>query len=61
MLVLGRPKGKSVVIGKGKQAIVITILEIRDNHVRLGFECDDGVEIHRAEIYEKIHGELPQK
>jgi len=49
MLVLGRRKGDQVVIGDG---IVVTVLRIRGNEVRLGFEADRSVRIRRAELDE---------
>ena len=60
MLVLGRAKGKSVIIGEGEDAITVTVLEAIPNHIRLGFESNKGIPIHRSEIYERIHGELPK-
>lgn len=59
MLVLGRSKGKSVVVGEGKDAVTVRVLDISPNHVRLGFESSGDIPIHRSEIYERIHGELP--
>jgi carbon storage regulator len=51
MLVLSRKKDESVRIGGD---IVITIIEIRGDKIRLGFEAPKDVSIHRQEVYEKI-------
>jgi carbon storage regulator len=51
MLVLSRKKDESVRIGSD---IVITIIEIRGDKIRLGFEAPKDVSIHRQEVYEKI-------
>jgi carbon storage regulator len=32
----------------------VTVLGIRGGSVRLGFEADDGIPIHRAEIWDRI-------
>jgi carbon storage regulator len=47
MLVLSRKPGEELVIGKGIQ---VRVLEVRGNHVRLGFVAPDNVTIHRREI-----------
>jgi carbon storage regulator len=51
MLVLSRKRGQRVVIGKD---IHVTVLEVRGDRVKLGFECPMEVPIHRAEISERI-------
>lgn len=51
VLVLSRKKDESVRIGSD---IVITIIEIRGDKIRLGFEAPKDVSIHRQEVYEKI-------
>jgi carbon storage regulator len=53
MLVLSREKNQQIVIGHG---IVLTVVEIRGNKVRLGIECPRDVSVHRAEVFEAIHG-----
>ena len=51
MLVLSRKKGQRVVIGKD---IHVTVLEVRGERVKLGFECPAEVPVHRQEISERI-------
>ena len=51
MLCLGRKIGESVMIGDDVKVIV---LDIEGNSVRLGFEADKSIEIHRKEIYNAI-------
>jgi carbon storage regulator len=51
MLILTRRIGETVVIGND---ITVTILEVRGNHVRVGFNAPKTVAVHRAEIYERI-------
>jgi carbon storage regulator len=47
MLVLSRKPGEKVVIGNG---ITLTVVEVRGNRVRLGFDAPDPVRILRAEL-----------
>lgn len=58
MLVLSRKKNESIVINSD---IVITVVEIRGDKVRLGIEAPKDVPVHRQEVYEAIHGGLPNK
>jgi len=51
MLVIPRKKGESVVIGDN---IVLTVIEIREDRVRLGIEHPPGATVHRREIYEAL-------
>ena len=51
MLVLSRKRSEQIVIGDN---IVITVVDIRGDKVRLGFEAPDEVPIHRQEVYEKL-------
>ncbi len=48
MLVLTRFPGESIVIGG---SIIVTVNEIRDGAVRLGFEADPSIVIDRLEIH----------
>ena len=57
MLVLTRKKSEAIVIGDD---IVITVIEIRGNKVRLGFDAPKDVPIHRNEVYEAIKRENEQ-
>lgn len=59
MLVLSRRKEESVVVGgadRFHRLLKVTVLEIRGSHVRLGFEVDADVPVHRSEVWERIHG-----
>lgn len=47
MLVLTRKKGERVVIGDG---IVVTVIDIRGDGVRIGFDAPRGIPIQRAEV-----------
>ena len=41
----------------GQGACKVTVLEIRGDRVRLGFEVDRSVPVHRFELWERIHAE----
>ena len=51
MLVLSRKKNESIVINDN---IIITVVEIRGDKVRLGFDAPKDVPIHRQEVYDAI-------
>ena len=51
MLVLSRKQGERIVIGK---EIRLTVLEVRGDRVKLGFEGPMHVPIHRLEVSERI-------
>jgi carbon storage regulator len=53
MLVIGRKKNESIVINDD---ITITVLEIRDDKVRLGIVAPREATVHRKEVYDAIHG-----
>jgi carbon storage regulator len=58
MLVLTRKNQESVVIGGSagfEPVLKITVLEITGLRVRLGFEVDKDVPVHRSEVWERIH------
>jgi carbon storage regulator len=57
MLVLTRKSRESVVVGGSEgfeRLLKVTVLEIRGGHVRLGFEGDADVPVHRWEVWERI-------
>ena len=57
MLVLTRKSRESIVIGRAEDLEVvleITILEIEGGRVRLGFEADTRMPIHRREVWDRI-------
>lgn len=57
MLVITRKEEQRVMIGDD---IVVTVLEIRGNNVRLGFEGPSEVSIHREEVWLEIHKGEPR-
>jgi len=57
MLVLSRKSQESVVVGGADGVaplLTVTVLEIRGTKVRLGFEADAGVAVHRWEVWEQL-------
>ena len=55
MLVLSRKRDERVVIEAGGEVILQAIVvEIRGDKVRLGFEADPTVKIHRKEVWDEI-------
>jgi carbon storage regulator len=51
VLVLSRRSHESIRIG---DTIVVTVLEVRGDHVRLGIDAPGDVQVHRQEVYESI-------
>ena len=51
MLVLSRKKNESIIINDN---IIVTVIEIRGDKVRLGFDAPKDVPIHRREVYDAI-------
>lgn len=59
MLVLSRKSRESVVIGGGEglnRLMKVTVLDIRGTQVRLGFEVDASIPVHRLEVWKRING-----
>lgn len=56
MLVLSRKKFESVIIGHGSEQIVISVVEIRDDKVRIGITAPTRIPVHRKEVYDVIFG-----
>ena len=57
MLVLTRKNQESVVVGGSggfESLLIVTVLEIGNGKVRLGFEADKSVVVHRREVWEKV-------
>lgn len=57
MLVLSRKSRQSVVVGGTdgfEHVLKVTVLEIRPGSVKLGFEADAKVPVHRSEVWERI-------
>jgi carbon storage regulator CsrA len=60
MLVLSRKKCESVVVGGEDGAgylLKVTVVEICQGKVKLGFEADDKVPVHRLEVWERLRAE----
>jgi carbon storage regulator len=58
MLVLSRKTNESVMVGgndRCERMLKVTVLEIEGSRVRLGFEADNDVPVHRFEVWERIH------
>jgi carbon storage regulator CsrA len=56
MLVLTRKNQQSVVVGGSKgfeRLLKVTVLQIDRGKVRLGFEVDPEVPVHRLEVWER--------
>ncbi len=60
MLVLSRKSQESIVIG-GNDAFArllkITVLDVGGGKVRLGFEVDADIPVHRKEVWDRIQAE----
>jgi carbon storage regulator len=57
MLVLSRKLKESVVVGgadRFERLLKVTVLDINGGKVRLGFEADADVPLHRSEVWERI-------
>jgi carbon storage regulator CsrA len=57
MLVLSRKSQEAVVVGGSvgfERLLKVTVLEIGNGKVRLGFDIDAAVPVHRWEVWEKI-------
>lgn len=54
MLVLSRTRGEQIVVGG---SITVTVLEVRGDKVRLGFEGPAEVPIHRLEVHQRLQRE----
>lgn len=55
-MVLSRKRGQRVAIGKH---VVVTVLEVRDDRVKLGFVAPPEMPVHREEVFWRIEGHLP--
>ena len=62
MLVLSRKNQEAVIVGGSagfERLLVVTVLEISQGTVRLGFEVDKAVPVHRREVWERIRAGSP--
>jgi carbon storage regulator len=58
MLVLSRKSRESVVVGGSgsfQRLLKVTVLEIKGTKVKLGFDVDADVPVHRSEVWERIN------
>ena len=58
MLVLSRKNQESVVVGGAdgfQRLLKVTVLGIQGAQVKLGFEVDADVPVHRAEVWERLN------
>ncbi len=63
MLVLSRKNREAVVVGGTDglhRLLKVTVLDIKGSNVKLGFEADASVPVHRAEVWERIRAEAGQ-
>lgn len=61
MLVLARKSRESVVIastGDLQELVRVTVIEISGGKVKLGFQAENDVAIHREEVWQRMSGEL---
>ncbi len=64
MLVLTRKSQEVVVVGgldAPEHMLKVTVLEINAGKVKLGFEVNAGVPVHRLEVWERIRAGIPKK
>jgi carbon storage regulator CsrA len=57
MLVLSRKGGEAVMVGGAEgfeRRLKVMVIEVKGGRVRLGFEIDAGVPVHRWEVWERI-------
>ncbi len=52
MLILTRRPGESIKIGDD---VTVTIVQVNGKQIRLGIAAPQDVEVHREEIYRRIH------
>src|SRR5712692_10422713 len=57
MLVLLRKKNQSVVIA---DEITVTVVDIREDNVRLGFVMPKEIPVHRQEVYDEVYKTRPK-
>jgi carbon storage regulator len=61
MLILSRRHEESVLVGGSngfEHLLRVTVLEIRSGHVKLGFEVNKDVPVHREEVWERIRASV---
>jgi len=58
MLILTRRVGETLMIGDD---VTVTVLASKGNQVRIGIDAPRDVEVHREEIYNRIHNDDSDK
>jgi carbon storage regulator len=53
MLLLSRKSGQSIVLRIGEDVVEITVIQLKDDQVRLGIEAPRHVIVHRKELLNK--------
>ncbi|WP_339674214.1 carbon storage regulator CsrA [Dasania marina] len=53
-LILTRKCGESIKIGNN---VTVTVISAKGNQIRIGIDAPREVEVHREEIYERIHSD----
>jgi carbon storage regulator CsrA len=62
MLVLTRKVQESVVVGAAdtlEHLLTVTVIAVKGGKVRLAFQADSGVAIHRWEVWQRIQAPAP--
>ena len=57
MLILTRRVGESIKIG---DSVTVTVLASKGNQIRIGIDAPREIEVHRQEVWNKIHGKGQQ-
>jgi len=60
MLVLARKSRESVVIAANHDSdelVRVTVIDVREGRVKLGFQANNAVAIHREEVWERVRAE----
>ena len=59
MLILTRRIGEKVIIGN--KEVKLTVVGVKNNQVKLGFEAVPLITIHREEIYKRVEADKRKK
>ena len=61
MLVLSRRIDEAIIIGSGKDAIKIVVVDILGNKIRLGIEANKDIPVHRQEVHDAIENDKNER